>query len=418
MGSITGPAKALGAAFVLGAVLVVVVASGIGLEQPFRIDDSGDLTVVYAVLGAWFLMYVVLAIVVAADAARLTRRGDLAAAQDSANFVKLIAVPYFLFNFVALTEVVAIVGVNDRDRLGLDGFLVAVLFVILTYVVLLPTSAYGVACLVMLKRSDQIGRIFFGLNLVLQFLFVVDVPSTIAVVEVARDRLGATRRPGTLSKNLLAGVLIVGSSAALLWLAFVAIFWLMDPPGPFVRDAIYVLTIASPVEFVLLVLVPVVPLVTFRTAVRLFLTDDLDALQRSASIVKFALIPLFVQNFVLCAIAVLATTFLPIVATHGTLILLGPGALVFLGAFGTTGLVWAVITTYLMMLPTSIYGLTMLALLMRHRAITPRFCAIHTLLHLIFVGDIISTLVVSHRARHLMTAGPPPAAAGVRELRV
>lgn len=414
MGSITGPAKVLGAAFVLGAVLVAGVASGIGFEQPFRIDDSGDLSVVYAVLGAWFLVYVVLAIVVVADAARLARRGDLAAAQESANFVKLIAIPYFLLNFVALTEVVAVVGVNDRDRLGLDGFLVAVLFVILTYVVLLPTSAYGVACLVLMKRSDQIGRVFFGLNLVLQFLFVVDVPSTVVVVEVARDRLGATRRPGTLSRNLLAGVLMVGSSVAVVWLACVAVFWLFDPPGMFVRDAIYVLTIASPVEFVLLVLLPVVPLVTLRTSVRLFLTNDLDALRRSARTVKLALIPLFIQNFVLCAIAVLASTFLPIVATHGTLVLLGPGALVFLGAFGTTGLVSAVITTYLMMLPTSIYGLTSLALLMRHRAITPRFCALHAVLHLIFVADIISTLVVTHRARQLLTAGPSSAGLELR----
>ncbi|MER7246347.1 hypothetical protein [Kribbella sp. NPDC000426] len=406
MGSITGPAKLLGAGFIVGAVLMAAVALGIGPEWPFRID-SGDLPIVYAVLGAWFVMYLVLALIAVADATRLTRRGDLGAAQESANFVKLVAVPYFLLNFVALTEVVAIVGVNDRDRLGLDGFLVAVLFVILTYVVLLPTSAYGVACLLLMKRNDQIGRIFFGLNLVLQFLFVVDVPSTIAVVEVARDRLGATRRAGTLSRNLLAGVLIAGSSVAVVWLACVAIFWLLDPPGTFVRDAIYVLTIASPVEFVLLVLVPVVPLATFRTAVRLLLTDDLDALRRSARIVKLALIPLFVQNFVLCAIAVLATTFLPIVATRGTLILLGPGALVFLGAFGTTGLVWAVITTYLMMLPTSVYGLTMLALLMRHRAITPRFCALHAVLHLVFVADIVSTLVVAHRARQLMAAPSP-----------
>jgi hypothetical protein len=412
MSRTTGPAKVLGAALVLGAFLAAFVASGIGLKQPFRIDEPADLTIAYAVLGAWLVIYLVLAIVVVADAARLARSRDLAAAQDSANLVKLIAIPFFLLNFVALTEVVTVVGAGDQDRLGLDGFIVAPLFVVLTYLVFLPTSAYSVVCLSLMRKGGQIGRTFFGVNLALQFLFVVDVPSAIVVVEVARDRLGAARRPGTLSRNLMAGVLIVGSSLATLWLASVAIFYFLDLRADVFAYGILYLTLASPAEFALLVLVPVVPLVTFRTAVRLFLADDLDVLRGSARTVKLALIPLFVQNFVLCTIVVLGLTLLPVVITRGAILLSGPAGVVLVGATASTGLIPAVIGTYLMMLPTSIYGVTCLALMLRHRAITPRFCALHMVLQFVFVADIISTLVIAQRARQVLRAPLVRTAAG------
>ncbi|MEV5960976.1 hypothetical protein AB0L70_04385 [Kribbella sp. NPDC051952] len=409
MGSATWPAKVLGGILVLGAVLTGLVASGIGAKKPIRIDGTADLTVAYVVLGAWLLVYLVTAAVVVADAARLTRKGDLDAAQDSSNFVKLIAIPFFVLNFIALTEVVTVVGANDDDRLGLDGFIVAPLLVLLTYLVFLPTSAYGVACLTLMRRGNQIGRTFFGINMALHFLFVVDVLSAIVVVEVARDRLGVLRRPGT-SRKLLAGVLIVGSSVATLWLACVAISHFLHVDAYAFVDLIWYLTLASPAVFTLLVLIPVVPLVTFRAAVRLFLADDLAVLRRSALTVKLALIPLFVQNFILCAIIVLGLALLPIAITRGAILLEGPAGLALVGATASTGLVPAVIGTYLMMLPTSIYSVTCLALMMRHRAISPRFCALHVILQFIFVADIISTLIVAHRALQIMAGPVPPGA--------
>ena len=263
MSSTTGPAKVLAAALVLGAILAAFVASGIGLKQPFRIDEPADLTIAYAVLGAWLVVYLVLAIV---------------------------------------------------------------------------------------------------------------------------------------------GVLIVGSSLATLWLASVAIFYFLDLRADVFAYGILYLTLASPAEFALLVLVPVVPLVTFRTAVRLFLADDLDVLRGSARTVKLALIPLFVQNFVLCTIVVLGLTLLPVVITRGAILLSGPAGVVLVGATASTGLIPTVIGTYLMMLPTSIYGVTCLALMLRHRAITPRFCALHMVLQFVFVADIISTLVIAQRARQVLRA--------------
>ncbi|MFF0338874.1 hypothetical protein [Kribbella sp. NPDC004875] len=395
-------AKALGAWLVVGAVLVAGVASGIGLKKPFRIDGTGDLTVPFVLLGLWFVIYLMLGIAAVGDAVRLVRRRDLNTLQDSANLVKLIAVPFFALNFIALAQVVTLIGSNDKDRFGLDGFLVALLFVVLTYLVLLPTSAYGVGCLVVLKRGDGIGPITFGLNMVLHFLYVVDVLSGIVVVEIARDRLGIARPPGPLSRYLLAGVVIVGSSLAAVWLVFTGIFYSSHPLGIPMPYAINLLGLTSSMEFFLLVVVPVAPLVAFRTAVRFYLGEDINALARSARVVKLGMIPLFLQNFVLCAVVVLALTLLPIAISRGAvLFFMGAWGYALVGAFTTAGLVPAVIGTYLMLLPTSIYSLTTLAFLMRRRAITPRFCALHTVLQLIFITDIISTLAIAHRAKQL-----------------
>lgn len=407
MGRITGPAKLLGASLILAAILVAGVASGIGLNWPIRIDGTQDLNVAYAVLAVWLLIYIGLAIAVLLDAARLARRGDLEALQDSANFVKVVAIPFFVFNFIALTEAVTVTGADDELRLGLSGFLAALLFVALTYVVFLPTSAYGVACLNVMRKNDQIGRIFYGINLVLHFLFVVDVFSSIVVVEVSRDRLGTRRPPGRLVTNLMAGVLTVCSAFSLVWLICLALAFWLHVDAILLSYLLYYLGFATPLAFIALVLVPAVPLITFRTAVRLFLGDDLDVLRQSARTVKLSLIPLFLQNFVLGTTIVLVWTLLPVAITRGALLFMGPWGVAFVGATAASALIPAVVGTYLMMLPTSTYGVTCLALMLRRRVISPRFCALHIVLQFIFVADIVSTLGVAHRARKVLTATTP-----------
>ncbi|MGC4937147.1 hypothetical protein [Kribbella sp. DT2] len=385
-------ARVLGGWLGLGAVLTAGVAAGILLKKPFRIDAAGDLGIAYAVLGGWLAVHLVLGVLVVADAARLTRRRELDALHRAADHVKLVAIAFFVLNFVALAGAVMIQGADDRDRLGLDGFVVALLFVVLTYLALLPTSAYGVGCLVVMRKDQRVGQLFFGVNVALHFLFVVDVLSSIVVVEVARQLLGTARAPGAWPRNLMTGVLVAGSSLAAVWLVFVAIFYGLDFRPDFIAQGIVWLVLVPPAEFVLLVVVPVMPLVTFRTAVRLFLGSDLDTLRRAARTVKLALIPLFLQNFVLCAVIVLGLTLLPVAITRGLILFSGPAGIAFVGVFTATGLVPTVIGTYLMLLPTSIYGITCLALMMRHRAVSPRFGVVNTVLHLVFVADIVSAL--------------------------
>jgi hypothetical protein len=152
------------------------------------------------------------------------------------------------------------------------------------------------------------------------------------------------------------------------------------------------LSIVPAVAFMVLVVVPVVPLVAFRIAVRYFLAGDLDALRRSNRAVKLTMIPLFVQNLVLTLVitGVLSAVSLYFVESKSDLW--------FTATIASLSLVPGIICGYLMLLPTSVYGITCLALLMRRRAITPAFCAVNVIAHLFFVTDVISALVVARRA--------------------
>ncbi|GAA1575275.1 MULTISPECIES: DUF6652 family protein [Kribbella] len=402
-------AKVLSGILAVGAVVMAIVALGIGVHWPYRIEGPGALSAAFGAFSTWFVVYLLAAVLVVVDAVRLSRRRDLDALQRSANLVKLFAVPFFVVNFVAFAESVLVAGAREGDHLGIDGFVLALVVVVLTYLVMLPTSAYGIAALLLLRKDDRIGRTFCGVNLVLHFLFVADVLSSIVVVEVAHSILG--RRPTARLRNLLPGVLAAGSAVAVVWLVLVAILIWLDLPRGFLTDCVWWLGYGVIVEFLLLVVVPVVPLVAFRAAVRLFVQNDTEALARTARTVKLVMIPLFIQNFVLCALFVYGMTILPVVLTGGRL---GPSmtaAVTIMGAFTLTALVPTVISTYLMLLPTSIYSLTYLAARLRNHTITPKSYLLHTVLQLLFVTDILSTLTLT-RNRHAKVPGQAGELAG------
>ncbi|WP_427886920.1 DUF6652 family protein [Kribbella sp. GL6] len=205
-------ATVLSGILALGAVVMAIVALGIGVHWPYRIDGPGALSAAFGSFSTWLVVYLLASVLVVVDAVRLSRRRDLDALQRSANLVKLFAVPFFVLNFVAFAESVLVAGAREGDHLGIDGFVLALVVVVLTYVALLPTSTYGVAVLVLLRKDERIGRIFFGVNVVLHFLFVMDVLSSIVVVEVARSILG--HRPTARLRNLLPAVLAAPRSAS------------------------------------------------------------------------------------------------------------------------------------------------------------------------------------------------------------
>ncbi|MFK4083042.1 hypothetical protein ACI2LF_02970 [Kribbella sp. NPDC020789] len=373
-------AKALGAWLGLGAVLM----AGLALRWP-----AMPVLVVF-----WAVGYFVGAGVMVADAIRLRRRRELAALQASANVVKVAAIPFFVLNFVALARVVVRVA-DDSDDFGLRGFLLAVLFVVLTYLAMLPTSAYTVGCLALMRDDELIGRGFYGLHLILQFLFVTDIVSAMVVIEVTRNRLGTARPPGVVSKYLLAGVLLVCSILSTIWLVLLAAYYL-DWYALTGTGWDFQLALVPSIAFMILVVVPVVPLVAFRIAVRYFLAGDLDALRRSNRAVKLAMIPLFVQNIALALVITGVLSALSLYLVEST------SDLWFTATIASLSLAPAIICGYLMLLPTSIYGITCLALMLRQRLISPRYCALHVLLHLMFVADVVSALVVSRRARQAL----------------
>lgn len=113
---------------------------------------------------------------------------------------------------------------------------------------------------------------------------------------------------------------------------------------------------------------------------------DLDGLQRATTVVKLGGIPFFVVNFVLLGLGGLVLSMMAVGGAIGILLIVG---------------------TYLVMLPTSVYGLACLLLLLRDRAVGPGFFTVHVILHLMFVVDVVSTLVVAHRARLVLSAARP-----------
>lgn len=405
--------NALGGWLLAGAVLMAGVASSVGLQWPVAIDDPTRLLVVLAALAGWGVGYAVIAAFVVADAVRRVRLRDLDGLQRGANFVKVTGIWFFLANFVALTLLSGVAaGIAATAGYGLYGTLVIPLSVAATYLVFLPTSAYGIGCLVLMNRDGAIGRAFFGINLALHLLFIVDVISAVLVVEFARHVLGRTRTPSPLARNLSTGVVALGSILALADLILAVVALIVQPQHSALYGIVAVLLLAAPLTLILLVLVPVVPIITFRTAVRLYLLDDLDRLQRTTRNVKLVAIPLFIQNFLLSAAIVAVLTLFPVAASRGLIVLMGPLAVPIIGAFSSVGLVPTVTGTYLMLLVTSCYGVACVALLLRRQAVTKRYYVVNVILHLIFVADIASTLVVAHRARQILLTGAPPKTPG------
>lgn len=289
-----------------------------------------------------------------------------------------------------------------------------VLFLVATYVVMVPTSAYGLAALSLLRRDGALRGGLYWLNAVLHFLFILDVFSAVLVVELARQHLGRARAPRTVTKNLLTGVVGLCSIPALASVILVAAvaassagvfgFSALQPATENrLLDVVEVLLIATPVAISSIVILPGVPTITFRTSVQLCLQDDLESLRQTTRNVKLAAIPIFIQNFFVSAGLVGALTILPVAASRGLVLLFFPIGLPIVAAFGSVGFVPTVTLTYPMMLVTSCSGVACVAALKRRRVVTSAFCIINSVLHLIFVADIVSTLVVAARAKQQLT---------------
>lgn len=71
---------------------------------------------------------------------------------------------------------------------------------------------------------------------------------------------------------------------------------------------------------------------------------------------------------------------------------------------GILAIPFLVAGTYLIMLPTSAFGIAAAILLRRQRMLSTSFCVITVLLHLTFVLDILSTLVVAAESDRVLVA--------------
>lgn len=136
----------------------------------------------------------------------------------------------------------------------------------------------------------------------------------------------------------------------------------------------------TPALIVTLVLFVVAAVLLIRDALARLRAGDAVGLRRSMAVLKFGLVPFFVVNFVHLG-------FWMIVISGVTL---GAGWLL---------LPVVVVMTYLVFLPTSAPGLAYLALLARERRMSAGMVALHVVLHLTYVLDLVSTAVLLAAAR-------------------
>lgn len=155
----------------------------IGLLQ--RGTDTSN-TLVLVLLGAWLVGALAVVTVAILDALALLKRRDVGALAGSGMLVKLAGIPFFVVNFLFLAG--AILGVLFFSSMFAAGGMTAIgavvvtpVLVVGTYLVMLPTSSYGIACLVLLRRDGVISSSCFATHLVMHLVFVVDVVSAVLV---------------------------------------------------------------------------------------------------------------------------------------------------------------------------------------------------------------------------------------------
>ncbi|MGY4721355.1 hypothetical protein [Naumannella huperziae] len=167
-----------------------------GLSGSFAVvglrPERFELMVPLGLLVIWNCIYLIVAVLVIVHAITLARRGDLAALQPVIVPIKVFGIPFFVLNFLIMF-LISVAGL--RFVIGV----IYIPFLILgTYLVMLPTSAYGIAALVLMRRCGQIDRGFMIGHLLAHLLFVIDIVSAFIVARKARQVLdGVPRRIGS-----------------------------------------------------------------------------------------------------------------------------------------------------------------------------------------------------------------------------
>lgn len=211
--------KASGGASRVLAVLLVL-APVFGLSLIAAVAASTPYLAVIA--GVWGLLYLIATIMVIVEAVMMFRRGDADALGSSARLVKYCGIPFFTTNFAVLaTATGAVLLISSMFAAGaITGALAALavpILVVGTYLAMLPTSVYGIAGAVLLRRQGRASTAFAVVNVILHLIFVVDIFSTLVVA--SRAKPGPAR-----------------GARMVRWVAVVVVLSLLVPAGLFIVD--------------------------------------------------------------------------------------------------------------------------------------------------------------------------------------
>ena len=191
---------------ILGAAILIV--AGILLQDPRPLGLTTEDFLGWRVLpvfGGWVVLYIAPLGFVINDVIQLWNRRDLQALRQGAVIVKAGGLPYLVLTFLLVATVMlfsavaflftgmcAVCVVIAPIVMIVGSLAVSVLLVVLC-LVLLPTSVYGIVCLVLLLRERAIGVSFFVVNLILHLILVPDLVSTVLTFRRAGAVLVARR---------------------------------------------------------------------------------------------------------------------------------------------------------------------------------------------------------------------------------
>lgn len=154
---------------------------------------------------AWNAVLLAAWIIAIVDATRRLRRQQTRQLATDALVVKLVSIPFFLLNFVAVAW---LYGVGAVGLVFADPFILpaAVTGSVLTYLAMLSTSVYAWAATAQLRRERTIGTGLTVLYTVLSLFFVTDIVAGIMLFAHSRRR----PRVATIVLLVPAGLAIVG----------------------------------------------------------------------------------------------------------------------------------------------------------------------------------------------------------------
>ena len=179
------------------------VYAGVLLATPivlFTFAQSASRAEQYPALGvvgqvviiSWLIAMIVAPVLGVLDAVRKLASGDADGLRVSAVLVKLAAIAFFVPNFVLVAAFALLVqllasmfaagAVLALFNLAGVGIIIAI-----TYLLMLPTSAYGWAALIWLRRRRAISNQFFVGHAILHAIFVTDIISSLIVASKVRD---------------------------------------------------------------------------------------------------------------------------------------------------------------------------------------------------------------------------------------
>ena len=127
----------------------------------------------------WAIIFIGISIALLMDTIALVKNKNKNLLMRQMKRIKYFSIPYFIFNFILLGSLLFIAVVVTRGALII---LVPISFM-LTYVVLIPTSFYGIGFLLVLFTEGKISIKKFVLYIILHFCFVLDIVSTILLVK-------------------------------------------------------------------------------------------------------------------------------------------------------------------------------------------------------------------------------------------